>query len=587
MKASIPSKSGVIAFTAILILIIFGSLSAGSAKFDIPVRFAVIGDHTGDAIDSVYEEIMGEVSRLRPDFVMTPGDCIEGYTSDEKENREEWKHFKEITKPFGKNFYIAPGNHDIWSDDAEKVYREINGDPYYSVDLKGIHFIMLDASRWDLESEMQPEQMKWLEEDLKANKDAACTMVFLHKPIWFETISKGKKGVLHDLFKKYGVDAVFTGHYHEYFSGEHDGIMYTGIGSSGGDFGDAASQLGFHYLWVTVDNDGIHVAPIRKESVADWKETTDDVKLAFEPVNLKGLSVEHPILVDKDLKAVPAKIKLVVDNQYTKFDQNDSIVWDIPENWIVEPASMPVNLKAGESANYIFGAECTGEIYPLPSAVTNLKFVEDRYAPARTDLSITRTAVCSQAGSAPTIDGQITEQCWKNPEDKYFNWDGKKMDADPFSIYFAYDKDNLYIAAFCAEMHMDSLVAKTDEQDGPVYGEDCVGFFFEPKQGTDSVYQIYFGASESVYDQKITLSNEGWQQYDRAWNGEYEVKVVKADKFWSLEARIPVAQFNTSMEKGKDWKLNFRRKQKHLDAASDWQVPIGAETEGMGVLKLE
>jgi predicted phosphodiesterase len=587
MIASKQSKSGIIIFITALSLVIVNSMAAGTGQFDTPVSFAVIGDRTGEAVDSVYEEIVAEIYRLRPDFVMSVGDCIEGPARDENETRARWREFLDIIEPFGENFYIAPGNNDIWNDMSEKVYRDMVGKPYHSVDLKGIHFIMLDAARWDLGVQMPAEQMQWLEQDLKANEDADYIMVFLHKPAWYNTVSKGKEGVLHNLFKKYGVDAVFTGHYHEYFSGEHDGIMYTGMGSSGGAIGEAASELDFHFLWVTVDDEGIHLAPIKKGSVYDWRETTDVDKLAYDPVYLQGLTIADAIKIDGDLKAKPGQVSVLVDNSYTEFDLNDTLRWNIPDNWKIEPAVMPVTVKAGESAKFGFNAECTGDLFPLPSARVDFMFKEGRYAPARTDLRISRNVSCNHVETAPNIDGHITEQCWKNPESKYFSPEGKNMTIDPVNIFFAYDRDNLYIAAFCAELQMDSLVANASEHDGAVYGEDCVGFFFEPIAGSDTVYQIYFGASGAAFDQKITRGEDGWMEYDRSWNGDYEVKAVKSDKFWSLEARIPVNQFNTSIEKGKDWKLNFRRKQKRLETAADWQVPIDADPHLMGVLIME
>lgn len=43
-----------------------------------PVRFAIIGDRVGSAQPGIYEEIVSEIERLRPDFVVNVGDMIEG-----------------------------------------------------------------------------------------------------------------------------------------------------------------------------------------------------------------------------------------------------------------------------------------------------------------------------------------------------------------------------------------------------------------------------------------------------------------------------------------------------------------------------
>ena len=39
-----------------------------------PVRFAIIGDRTGDHQDGIHEKIVAEVAKARPEFVITVGD---------------------------------------------------------------------------------------------------------------------------------------------------------------------------------------------------------------------------------------------------------------------------------------------------------------------------------------------------------------------------------------------------------------------------------------------------------------------------------------------------------------------------------
>jgi len=56
-----------------------------------PVRFAIIGDRTGDYQDSIYEKIVAEVAKARPEFVFTVGDQIEGYTEDTTVLNKEWQ----------------------------------------------------------------------------------------------------------------------------------------------------------------------------------------------------------------------------------------------------------------------------------------------------------------------------------------------------------------------------------------------------------------------------------------------------------------------------------------------------------------
>jgi hypothetical protein len=72
--------------------------------------------------------------------------------------------------------------------------------------------------------------------------------------------------------------------------------------------------------------------------------------------------------------------------------------------------------------------------------------------------------------------------------------------------------------------------------------------------------------------------------YDRHWDGEYEIGVHRDDDFWSIEIRIPVEQFGIKIESGQNWRINFRRKQPRLETTADWQTPIDYKPDTFGLL---
>jgi 3',5'-cyclic AMP phosphodiesterase CpdA len=199
-----------------------------------PVRFAVIGDRTGSPVPGIYDQIVLEIQRLRPDLLLTVGDMVEEDSGDRDKMEAAWKEYEKIISPLSMPIHFVPGNNDIFTDATEEIYRRHAGEPYYSFDYCGIHFIMLDNCRWESSEELPAEQMAWLVDDLDKYRDAKNTIAFMHKPFWYNTTATGKPDTLHSLFRTFGVDAVFTGHFHQYFVGEYDGIIYTGLGSSGG-----------------------------------------------------------------------------------------------------------------------------------------------------------------------------------------------------------------------------------------------------------------------------------------------------------------------------------------------------------------
>ncbi len=588
MKSRLSKKLSFGLFLFIAILVLHMPLQAEDGEFK-TVRFAILGDRTGGHVEGVHGAIVKEINLLHPDFVLSVGDYIEGYVDDEERINAEWDEYFAIADSLEADYYMTPGNHDIWSDMSEEIYRKRVGEPYYSFDRDRIHFVMLDLSLWNFGEEYPQKQLEWLKSDLEANMDAMYIMAFYHKPDWIESLTDGHSNAFHELFKKYGVDAVFTGHYHEYFVEEYDGVVYTGIGSSGAGIGDVASDLEYHFIWVTVDNENVHITPIKSASVYPWDETLAIDKLTHDPIKHLGLTFPEPIIIGNDFSVSNARVVVALHNDLTSFDISDSVIWDVPENWKIEPSVLPVKVNAGEVKTVEFKLENTEKLYPLPTASFEFTYKEGKTVPAKKDLWVAREAFCQPADSRPNIDidGRITESFWREPESVFFDPEGESMQTDPTSFYFAYDHDNLYIAARCTELKMDSMVATASEHDGPVYGEDCIGFFFQPDPAVDTVYQIYFGASGAVYDCKIWRGEDGWMDYDRNWNGEYELGIAKSADSWSIEAHIPAEQLGAKLSSGKDWHLNFRRKQKRLDSSADWMLPIGADPQTLGVLTFE
>ncbi|MBN1211193.1 MAG: carbohydrate-binding family 9-like protein, partial [candidate division Zixibacteria bacterium] len=206
----------------------------------------------------------------------------------------------------------------------------------------------------------------------------------------------------------------------------------------------------------------------------------------------------------------------------------------------------------------------------------NFTYGKDKKVRVEKALAVARTAFCNPADNSVKIDGHLDEAFWRDPAGTFFTEDGGLAATDPSEFYFAYDKDNLYLAAKLTDRKIDSMKAAVTEQDGPVYGEDCIGYFLSPHEYRDTIYQFYFNFLGTVYDHKIWKRADGEMDYARDFNGEYEIKATKDSDIWTIEIRVPVSAMGLAgIKKGDQWEVNFRRKQPRLSAAADWQVPIG------------
>jgi len=220
--------------------------AAGEPKNDF--RFSIMGDRTGGHQDQIYGRVWREIDLLHPDFVINVGDTIEGgrnhatMEGEWRDLRPTWDRYKHYP------LYFTPGNHDIWSNESEAVYRQATGQStYYSFNYQDAHFTVLDNSRT---IELSQEQLDFLDRDLTQNAERRPKFVFFHKPFWISAIRSGQPPAgLHALVKKHNVDHVISGHGHQFVRLPYDGVVYMEVGSSGGRLGGLRRAEGFRQGW--------------------------------------------------------------------------------------------------------------------------------------------------------------------------------------------------------------------------------------------------------------------------------------------------------------------------------------------------
>jgi len=542
------------------------------------VRFAILGDRTGSHQPGVYESVVAEVERLRPDFVITVGDQIEGYTRDTAELVRQWDEYAAIVAGLSMPLHVVPGNHDITYDMAEPFFARRYGAPWRSFDAGGLHFIVLDNSRANAAEQMDTAQLRWLEADLKKSARARQTFVFMHKPFWFEQAFVGRPDTLHSLFRRYGVDAVFAGHYHYYFAGTLDGVRYTVLGSSGGDTEEGPTGLKFHFTWVTVTDSGVHIAPVKAGSVLPWSEVTTGEQLRIDSIARTAFRFDQPVRLDPALRA-RGTVNVTVNSPWPGAALRETLWWKLSPGWTAKPARQFVEVPAGGGAVVGCTLVCSGSPYPVPEVHLRFPYAEGRSVEVYDLLPVARALVCPAASAPPAIDGSLADPCWQNPVTGLFEPEsGRAARTESTRFYFCRDAEALYLGAWCRETKPDSMVVNAADRDGAVYADDCAGWFLSPT-GSDPVYQLYVNPSGTIFDQRI-VEYRG----DPAWNCACEVRTARGPGFWTAELKIPFSALDGA--RPGEWKVNFRRKQQRLGTMADWQVPITYNPATYGFMEM-
>jgi DNA repair exonuclease SbcCD nuclease subunit len=76
------------------------------------------------------------INRRNPDAVILSGDI--------GENPDAWEQARSVLRHLRAPLYLAPGNHDVHTEDVER-YRRVFGKDYYTFRVKGITFVVIDS----------------------------------------------------------------------------------------------------------------------------------------------------------------------------------------------------------------------------------------------------------------------------------------------------------------------------------------------------------------------------------------------------------------------------------------------------------
>ena len=228
-----------------------------------PFTFVVIGDNqAGIEPPPVFKEMVGEIAKLKPAFVLHVGDFVPGSGDMTKLKRQYWE-FKKVMDTVGVPYYLALGNHDGGSPEAHQVFQGLLRKTFYSFNYGNSHFVVLDTTPAGQAHWISDEEFAWLKKDLAAaNGKSDHVFVMGHDPLYPVDGHIGssldahpeRRDRLAALFRKYGV-VYFAGHEHLFDHGVYNGV--TQVITGGGGAGLYKSKKGtgdfHHFVIITID----------------------------------------------------------------------------------------------------------------------------------------------------------------------------------------------------------------------------------------------------------------------------------------------------------------------------------------------
>jgi hypothetical protein len=447
-------------------------------------QFAIVTDRTGGHRPGVFPMGIQKLNLLQPEFVMSVGDLIEGYTKDTVQLNTEWKEFMSFIAPLEAPFFYVPGNHDITNEVMEAKWKELFGVSYYHFVYKDVLFLCLNSEdnlRGAGRGTIGDTQFEYIKKTLKENAAVKWTLVFMHQPLWIQEDTQRWKDV--EALLQGRDHNVFAGHYHRYWKTERNNGKYIALATTGGGSplrGKAYGEFD-HVVWATMTEEGPILANLFLDGIWDEDVVTEELvdlvrnrpfPLQIEPIYLENpspgeMTAQVKATNSSDTQMHVALTGYVHDHLFYELEQTEFVIepnnvamFDLKMN---NPGQTPLSNMSALTVQ----ADITYAFENQP----NVQFASDlNYQPFE------RHRLKKVAGL--TLDGDLKD--WNDAEwTAVDHWQGSPFDYDgpadgSLAFATAYDKDHFYVAV---DLTDNDLVVAEDgshwDQDGLIIGLDA------------------------------------------------------------------------------------------------------------------
>lgn len=521
-------------------------------------RFIIFGD-TQFQNPQIFANYIKDAKSYNPDFYVHVGDMIHGHTHSKDIIKTEWQIFQKEIAPIKNKFYPTPGNHDLTTIEALDIYKQIwKNKLYYSFDIKNVHFIILNTfTNVDSFYILDHQQQLWLQNDLESNINKII-FVSLHPPLYLSNWNYWEK--FHNLFVKYNVKAVFTGHNHVYNHKIIDNINYFCINTSGNITYNNNFYTGYFWGYLIVD-------VINKDSII-YKIKTDNKLFTTTDFSEKLATKLKSILFTNTSIMIDTPItnKQITFTLENKSDQEITynLEWIIKDKNIqIEPKTSSFTIQPLSSKEVIFTVKASKKLKTNNLARLDIKFFYDdkdnnRQIPLYyyVDLIVNKIAHSKFTNTGPNLDGIPDEPIWQNIKPIILTQKNIKT-----KIYILHDSTYFYFAFWNDEPKPEKLTAKAYGSLPLVFGDDDIEFHFFPDGNPNKFYRI--------------MINPNNTQFISGPEGRFTFPVISktyaGKNFWSGELKIKISDLK--LDKLKNLRFNIRRNrtQSYPNNTIEWQ----------------
>ncbi len=313
-------------------------------------QFVVVTDRTGGHRPGVFENGVEKVNLLQPEFVISVGDLIEGYTTDTLEINRQWDEFSGFVEKLEMPFFYVPGNHDLTNPVMEGIWKKRFGPTYYSFVYKDVLFMALnseDQTRGAGKGSISPPQLEWIKKNLDTHRNVKWTFLFMHQPLWAQEADPVNWFDVEKLLAN-RKHTVFVGHRHHYERFERNNSQYYMLATTGGSSPLRGPQLGEfdHFVWVTMTDRGPILANLHLDGVFDHDVFNEELTAFTRKLWASDIMrIENPLYVD-GLEFRQDSVRFRISNDFdvpVKVKMSPGFSWDFKTDIANPEFTVPPN----------------------------------------------------------------------------------------------------------------------------------------------------------------------------------------------------------------------------------------------------
>lgn len=520
-------------------------------------QFAVVTDRTGGHRPGVFLDAVHKLNLLQPEFVMSVGDLIEGYTEDTLRLLREWDEFDGFVSELEMPFFYVPGNHDITNKVMDAVWKERLGPTWYSFVYQDVLFLCLnseDQQQGAGRGTISEPQFNWIKRTLENNPDPRWTLVFLHQPLWNQAETSHWEAVEKLLANR--PHTVFAGHEHRYVKENRNNGKYFTLATTGGGSPLRGARLGEfdHVVWVTMTDGGPIIANLQLAGIWGEDVVTPEIKSTiaraydqhcirilplFEPDENAEKQAQETTVIMVNEEDYPMVVRYIEGFNWDYSGEVEQVEWVIPPN-SREKVRLRISPRKPEATvrqPFQLKAQVYWDVPDQPHLELPFSWLIQQEP----------TYLSNPVAAAPIVDGNLEE--WGVLPEEWLLHDGTATKA---SFGVRHDEEYLYLA-------VNVLDDQIDVSSGTApWAQDYVGVIIDTKELVASSMDVGDNWYESSFYFLVTPAHLETESvvHPRKMPVEGMTYRCLANSYgFTLEMAVPLEKLHSSQ--GKDWK-HFR-----------------------------